>query len=134
MTLRFKIQKPIEHVFGYLTDMDKFSLAHPVISRIDSKSNNDYLVHETLKFGFIPFTFSYPVAIKENKQDHKVTMDATVMKMINILLEFKLTQENGFTIIEENLSFKSILPVKFLLSKVFRKQHALLFENIESLD
>src|SRR5690606_40899548 len=54
-------------VFDYLTDMQKFVLVHPVISKIDSTGQESYLVHETLKFGFVPFSFTYPARSEERR-------------------------------------------------------------------
>ena len=58
MNLIFRVNKPIDTVFDYLTDMQKFVSVHPLISKIDDLSGNNYLVHETLKVGFIPFSFT----------------------------------------------------------------------------
>lgn len=66
MNLIFKIDQTTEIVFDYLTDMQKFVSVHAVISKIDRVSENNYLVHETLKVGFIPFSFTYPVFIEHN--------------------------------------------------------------------
>ena len=57
MKLSFRIHKKSDLVFDYLTDMQKFVSVHPVISKIDNTGQESYLVHETLKFGFIPFSF-----------------------------------------------------------------------------
>jgi hypothetical protein len=34
-------------------------------------------------------------------------------------------------LVEEEINFKSWLPVKWLMKAIFKKQHALLFKNIE---
>jgi carbon monoxide dehydrogenase subunit G len=65
MKLSFKIHNNIDLIFGYLTNMQKFVSVHPVISKIDNTSNKNYLVDETLKFGFIPFSFTYPVTFEK---------------------------------------------------------------------
>ena len=69
MNLIFNIPTPIDTVFDYLTDMQKFASVHPVISKIDIVSKNSYLVHETLMLGFIPISFTYPVTIDQNLND-----------------------------------------------------------------
>ena len=71
MELTFTLTKPADFIFDYLTDMDKFASIHPVISKIDRLGDNRYLVHETLKIGFIPYSFTYPVAIESDAANQK---------------------------------------------------------------
>lgn len=131
MNLSFRLTKTADFVFGYLTDMQKFVSVHPVIFQIDHTAENSYLVHETLKLGFVPFSFTYPVVIEKNEIEKVVKMRATVMKLTKIEMEFVLKTEGDFTIVEEQIQFKSILPVKSIMKSIFRKQHAQLFKNIE---
>ena len=49
MKLTHKVNKPINFVFSYLTDMQKFATVHTVIKKITSRSANEYLTYETLK-------------------------------------------------------------------------------------
>lgn len=137
MNLTFKINKPIETVFEYLTDMQKFASIHPVISKIKFLEANNYLVYETLKVGFIPFSFTYPVSIEANFEDKKVTIKAVVMKFTKIEMNYSLHTENNSiintTIINEKITFKSILPVKSIMATIFKKQHKQLFQNLEAV-
>ena len=131
MELSFKLKKTPDLIFDYLTDMQKFVSVHPVIFQIDRIGNNSYLVHETLKFGFIPFSFTYPVTIEKHEVDKIVIIRATVMKLTKIEMKFVLKTEKDFTVVTENIQFKSLLPVKFIMQSIFRKQHSQLFKNIE---
>jgi len=131
MKLSFRINKNIDLTFDYLTDMQKFVSVHPVIFQIDNTGNESYLVHETLKFGFIPFSFTYPVIIEKNIPDKKVTIRATVFKMTKIEMKFNLKAVNDFTVIDEEINFKSPLPIKFIMQGIFKTQHKQLFKNIE---
>ena len=131
MKLSFKIHKNIDLVFDYLTDMQKFVSVHPVISKIENTSDKSYLVLETFKFGFIPFSFTYPVTIENSILDKIVVIRATVFKLTKIEMKFVLKVDNGRTIIDEEIQFKSPLPVKFIMESIFRKQHDQLFKNIE---
>ncbi len=137
MNLTFKVNQPIETIFEYLTDMQKFSSVHPVISKIKQLGGNNYLVYETLKVGFIPFSFTYPVSVESNFEDKKVIIKAVVMKFTKIEMKYSLHTENNSiinpTIINEIITFDSILPVKPLMASIFRKQHKQLFENIEAV-
>ena len=133
MQLTFNVQQPIEVVFDYLTDMQKFVSVHPVITKIDWLSANKYLVHETLKFGFIPVSFTYPVTIDQNNKDKTIVIRATVMKITKIEMNYKLDRFNGLTTIDETITIKSLLPIQAVMERIFRKQHGLLFQNIEAI-
>jgi len=131
MILKFKIDKSPKLVYDYLTDMTKFVLVHPVITKIDKIGDAEYLIHETLKFGFLPLNFTYPVSIDQNFKEKTVEMNAIVMKLTKIKLKFSITPEDEFAIIEEKISIKSMFPIKSILQSIFRKQHKILFQNIE---
>lgn len=132
MKLSFRIHKNLDFVFDYLTDMSKFVSVHPVISQIDNTGLGSYLVHETLKFGFIPFSFTYPVIVEKNAIEKTIIIRATVFKLTKIEMKFFLKADNDYTIIEEEIDFKSPLPVIFILENTFKNQHRKLFKNIEA--
>lgn len=131
MILKFKIDKSPKFVYDYLTDMTKFVRVHPVITKIDKIGDTEYLIHETLKLGFLPLNFTYPVSIDQNSVEKTMEMNAIVMKLTKIKLKFSITPEDDFTTIEEKISIKSMLPIKSILQSIFRKQHKILFQNIE---
>jgi carbon monoxide dehydrogenase subunit G len=130
MKLTFKINKPVDFVFDYLKDMQKFVSVHPIISKIDSKGGNRYLVYETLKMCFIPFSFTYPVSVESNFKDKTIVMKATVMKFTKIEMTFNVKPDGASSIIEEEINFISLLPFKYLIQLIFKKQHTELFKNI----
>ena len=130
MKLSFRIHKKSDLIFDYLTDMQKFVSVHPVIYRIDNTSDKNYLVHEKLKFGFIPFSLTYPVTVEKNTLDKTVIIRATVFKLTKIEMKFVLKADNDYTIIDEEIKLKSPLPVKFIMESIFKKQHDQLFKNI----
>jgi carbon monoxide dehydrogenase subunit G len=133
MLQTYKIKKSAEFIFEYLTDMQKFASAHPVISKIDSRGQNKFLVYETLKLGFIPFSFTYPVSIESNKEEKRIIMHATVMKINKIEMIYDIKEDNGISVVNEQINFKSILPIKFIMERIFKKQHEQFFENIRNL-
>jgi carbon monoxide dehydrogenase subunit G len=131
MKLSFRIKKNADLVFDYLTDMKKYVSVHPVIFRIDHKGDERYLVHETLKFGFIPFSFTYPVTIEKSVPQKTVIIRATVFRLTKIEMRFVVKADGDYTSIEEEVQFRSPLPVKFAMQRIFRKQHTQLFAAIE---
>jgi len=133
MELTFKLNKTADFVFDYLTDMQKFVLVHPVIYQIDHTGSNAYLVHEKLKFGFIPFSFTYPITVKKNIIDKIVIIRATVFGLTKIEMKFELSLENGFTVVKESIQFKSPFPIKSVMRSIFNTQHKQLFKNIDTI-
>ena len=131
MNLIFKVNATIDVVFNYLTNMQKFAAIHPVITKINSLGNNNYLVYETLKIGFIPISFTYPVNVVQNEIAKKVVIRATVMKVNKIEMIFNLTTKSQATIIEESITFKTFFLLKPIMKSIFKKQHLQLFKNLD---
>ncbi len=131
MKLSFSINATSDFIFDYLTDMQKFASVHPVISKIDKTGIDSYLVHETLTFCGVPFSFTYPVTIESNSIKMLVIMRATVMKFTRIEMTYVIMADKDFTLIEENIQFQSPFPLKSIMQYVFKKQHTQLFKNIE---
>ena len=101
---------------------------------MDNLDNGRYLVHETLKFGFIPFSFKYPATVEKNEKDKRVIIRATVFRVTKIEMHFDLKEDGQYTSIEEKIQFRTFFPVKPIMASVFRKQHNRLFKNIESVE
>ncbi len=130
MQLDHSIKKPVDHVYDYLTDVQKFVSVHPVIYKIEKLANNELLVYEKLKFLFIPIKFTYKATITGNRNLKTVVMLANVKGMAKIQMHFKLEDLSGQTKIKEVVEFKSFLPIKAIMQSVFKKQHQQLFQNI----
>ena len=133
MELTFKLNKTTDFVLNYLTDMQKFASVHPVIYQIDELGKDRYLVHEKLRFGFIPFSFTYPVTIEKSASGEEVIIRATVFKLSKIEMKFVLISDNDRTVVKESVRFKSPFPIQSVMKSVFRKQHAQLFKNMDNL-
>jgi carbon monoxide dehydrogenase subunit G len=130
LVLTFEVKKPIETVFENLTDMQKFVSFHPIIDKIEPVSGNHYFVEETLRFGSISLSFEYFVSINSNLAKKTVEMKATVLKFTKIEMNFVLKSIDGFTRITECIHIKSTFPVKQIISRIFKKQHQILFKNM----
>lgn len=128
MILEHKIKKSADVVFDHLTDMKKFVSIHPIIYKMDDLGNNTYKVYE--KLGFVSFTYS--ATVTGNAQNKTVNIKAVVMKLTHIEMNFTIKSEDDHTLIREIVSFKSPLPVKGIMTKIFEKQHKQLFLNIEN--
>ncbi|KOY87128.1 hypothetical protein AD998_14110 [bacterium 336/3] len=139
MILYYKLNKSIALIYTYLTDMQKFASVHPIISKIEKTNENTYLVYETLRVGFIPFSFTYPVHIQADESTRCVTMKAKVFGMVEIEMMFRLfetlgqsPQDESMTKIEETIKFKSLFPIASFVKSIFKTQHKKLFQNIEA--
>jgi carbon monoxide dehydrogenase subunit G len=133
MILTFRVQRGIDHVFTYLSDMEKFVTVHPVISKIEAISDDTFRVYETLKLGYIPFSFTYPASVTKNPSEKIIVIRATVFRLTRIVIHFRLRTDQTHTIVDEEIVFSSPLPVVFLMKRVFREQHERLFRNIEAI-
>lgn len=133
MKLQFQVNKPLADVFEYLVNAGKFVSVHPIIYKMEPMGNNSYRVYEKLKVFFIPLSFTYPATITGNLQAKSVKIKATVMKMTHIEIDFALAEKNNGTLVTEEVSFKSVLPIKPMMQKIFREQHTQLFANIEKM-
>jgi carbon monoxide dehydrogenase subunit G len=133
MQLFFKVQKPLDFVFNYLTDMQLFASVHPVITRIDHEGNNYYKVFETIQLGPIPVSFTYKAILEFDHSQNKVTIIATVMRFTKIEMYFHLSEQYGCCTINESIQFRSVLPIKGIMKNIFKSQHTKLFGNINNL-
>ena len=132
MHLQFKLNKPIERVFDSLSNADNFVKVHPIIYAMKPLPNGDYLVHEKLKIAFLNIDFTYPCTIQSNKNNKTIAMKAVVKKMVHIQIEFKLSTQNDQTVVNEFISFKSFMPVAFVMGKIYKTHHQKLFQNIQN--
>ncbi len=129
----YNSNKPAAEIFDILADVRKFSAAHPVITRID-RSGNDYIVHETLKIGSMPVSFTYPMIMECRPLEGQVIMIASVAKTVQIRIVFIVRSIGGKTVIEEEINFKPVFPIRLIMGPLFQRQHEKLFRNIELTD
>ena len=125
MILHHTINKPAAIVFEYLSDMQKYVTVHPIIYKISPLGNNRYKVYEKL---ILPFT--YEARVESDIQNKTINISANVMKMVQVHMNFVI-EGNNPSRIKETVTFKSFLPVKAIMAKIFTKQHKQLFLNIE---
>lgn len=133
MLLRFTLTQPADVVFEHLTDVRKFVSIHPVISRMEALGAGRYRVYETLTVGGLPVSFTYRATIAADPAAKTVRIAATVFGLARIQMHFGLFRKGEKTVVEENVTFRSVLPLKPLMEKVFREQHQLLFQNLENV-
>jgi len=131
MELTYSSAKSPAEIIKYLTDMESYVTVSPVVYKIKPLKTNEYLFFEKLRILFLPLKFKYHTTIEHTPSTNLVIQQATVMRFTKIKLEFKVEVQAQKTVITETVTFKTMLPIKFLLRKIFRKQHVLLFQNIE---
>ncbi len=132
MKLNFKLKSSTQKVFSILSDAKQFEKFHPVIFKIDDLGNDNYFIHETLKFLFIPITFTYPAKILSNKEKGMVQMNAVVMKLVKVELNFLIKDFTTYTEVVEDIKINSWLPAHPVMMMIFKKQHGKLFLNIDA--
>lgn len=127
--MTFKVQKDVNIVRDYLSDAEKFVSVHPLIYKMKRLGENKYKVYEKIDVGIIPYRFTYTAifTIDENS----LRIDAQVMGLTKITIQFEFSEIEGYTFITENLKINSILPIKNFMYNLFEKQHQIMFSNIE---
>jgi carbon monoxide dehydrogenase subunit G len=133
LLLNFEVNKPSALVYAHLSDMQKFVSVHPVIYKIERLDTNNYLVFEKLRFGMLTHTFRYTVNVIDNAMDNTIYMKARVMGLVKIELIFCIKREGATTKVSEVITFKTFLPVKRLIGRIFTTHHNALFSNISKL-
>lgn len=131
MKLKFKVNVPESNAFECLSDMQKFCKINPVIHKIKWLKDQDYLIYETLKLGPLPFPFVYPFNIQINTNLKCVDMRATVMKLIKINLKFEISTIFNITNIDETIEVRAFFPLKWLIQRILKTQHSIMFQNLE---
>ncbi len=125
----FKIFTDIAIIKQHLTDVDKFVSVHPLIYKMTDLGHGKYKVHEKIKIGFIHYRFTYKATISQ--RDNIVNIDASIMGLTKLSMQFMLQKEDEGTLVHETLSIKSVLPIKDFMKKLIQEQHQVLFKNIE---
>lgn len=131
MQLTFHVSKSPRQVFSYLADMNRFAEVHPVIERIKVLSDNKYLVFERMNFGPIPFKTKYPLTVQSDEQKMWIHYHAVISGIAHLFLDITLTGDDTRCEVKETIHTRSPVPVAFIVNPIFRKQHAILFENID---
>ncbi len=131
MQLEFKIKKDKKFIIKNLIDADRFVSAHPLIYRMKKVGENKYKVYEKVTFGVIPYYFTYFATILN--RENEVKIDAVVMKLTKISMIILLTEDDTLTTVTETIKIQSPLPIKGFMYALFKKQHKILFQNIENI-
>lgn len=132
MRLHHQLNKTAEQVFDTLTNAQKFVAAHPVITKMQVIGKDKYLVWETLQLGFIPCPCKYAATVVGDSETQKVVMRAKVMKINRIEINLSVEANGTGCVVREEITFRSPLPIKRSMEKIFRKHHTQLFKNIDS--
>ena len=130
LPLSFFVPRSAEFVFDCLTNPVQFVAAHPVIYRMDALGDDRYRVFERLPLGPVTLGFTYEATIKGDAARRRVAMRARVLAVVTIAMEFQLTPAAGGTLVQEQVTFTSWLPVGPAMRGIFRKLHTQLFTNI----
>lgn len=132
--LRFSCNKAQKIILAVLSDMQRFAAVHPIIQRIDALGGDQFRVHETVRFGLIPYSFTYRVERTMDPALPSVRMRATIQGMTTLDMEFMVVPNGSGSLITETVEIRSALPIKGYLRRLLREQHTQLFRNIDALD
>ncbi len=129
MTLDHHVSKSADEVFACLTDAAQFVAVHPVIYRLEALDATRYRVFERLPL--LPFSFTYPATISGLREAGEVRMEATVGGgLVHIGMRFTITPHGAGCVVREDVTFRTWLPVRAVLERLFQRLHRQLFVNI----
>jgi carbon monoxide dehydrogenase subunit G len=123
----------VDEVIAVLGDMQRFAQVHPIIQRIEPLGDQDYLVHLTVSFGPITYSFTYPVVVFVDRDTASVRIEATIQRITRMKMDFKVEPDGSGSKISETVEIRSPLPIKGYLLKLLRTQHTQLFKNMGEL-
>jgi len=132
-TLQFLCSKAPASVLAMLSDMQRFAAVHPIIQRIEPMGGDRYRVHETVRFGPFPYSFTYPVVRTVDTGSPRVRIQATIQGMTTLDMAFLVTPHGSGSRITEIVEVRSPLPIKGYLLRLVREQHTQLFRNFDEL-
>lgn len=128
--ITFKTTKDIPTTIQYLTDVEKFVTVHPLIYKMTDLGENNYKVFEKIKMGILFYRFSYKANITHD--NNSVKINASVMGLTKLTMLFNFLNEGNKTIIKEELTIQSILPIKKFMTNLISKQHQEMFKKINN--
>jgi hypothetical protein len=131
MILNHQLRQPIETVFAYLTDLQKYQSIHPLITKVETLPGDIYRIHE--RFLSSPWIFTYTATMRCDDRDKSVEMNAVIMKYIHVNMNFKLIGDQDGTSVIEKITILAPFPFKNLMEPIFRKEHNRLFINLDAL-
>jgi carbon monoxide dehydrogenase subunit G len=129
--ITFKSNKDIPSIIQYLTNKDKFVSVHPLIYKMIDLGENNFRVFEKIKVGIIYYRFTYKAHITYN--NHSVRIHASVMGLTQLTMEFNFHKVRNETIISEQVTIQSVLPIKNYMTKLIISQHQQMFKNINNV-
>ena len=133
MILNHTIAKPVEQVYPYLSDMEKFVQVHPVVYKVEKIGETEYQFCEKIKIIFIPFDFKYKVNLKSILHNKDVEMHSNVKKGVHLELKFSFLSRNNSTHVEEIILIKSNFFVRLVFQSVIKRVHKKMFKNISEI-
>jgi hypothetical protein len=133
MVLEYNVNQSAEIVIDYLSDIKKFASIHPIIYKTIVLPDKSVHCFEKLPLGPIYFPANYIVKIEVDESHQNVTMTALVMKLIHVHIHFQIVANGASCRVIETVNFRSIFPVNFIMKPIFKKQHRIMFENLNKL-
>lgn len=129
----FQVNQEYYVLFDYLTDMQKYQSLNPAVTKIVDLGNGKYKIYKRLRFAYIPYFFSFPMTLTSNEDKLSINMEATILWLNKLEVGFRMIPMINYTIIEEIATWKSLIPIGCLMENSIKKQHKILFKNINDL-
>lgn len=133
MDLTFHLQASPDHVIEHLAVPHLFASVHPLIERMEPLPDGRVRARERMMIGpwRTPLRFGYIATIETDPAERTVRMSADVFGMARLRFTFRVQPQGSASLVKERAEVSSLLPIHGLINGIIRKQHAILFANIE---
>jgi hypothetical protein len=130
--LSSRFNAPVAKLYPHYNELEKFGNLHPLITKVTPKGNNTFLINENLLLlGFIPMKPEYSAEVIE--KDGKIFYYSKVKKNVDLEISFSFKEENGTTVITEEVKVEGNALVAAILLKTIRKAHSEIFIRLRKL-
>ncbi len=124
------LNAPVEKIFPFFSDMDKFVGVHPVIYKCTCLGGNEYRLFERLSLAFFKISFSYLVTLEKSVINQQVVMYSKIRRGATLRLTFDFTEAKNTTRITETVDFDGPPGISTLFIKFLTRMHNNLIENL----
>ena len=127
----FTVSGAPDEVYAILSDPDRFTAVHPLIHRMRPLGDDHFMVTEYMPLGPVRIPFRYPARITKDPASLGVSIRAVVHYAIRIDMDIHVRSQAPGSQVKETIRIRSWMPGAPFLANFIRKQHALLFQNLE---
>lgn len=127
----------IKTLYEQFRDFQKYGNQHPVMKdvKVVEDKSPDYIEYEineeVLIFGIIKIYPNYKAKVIEIEKYKHLRYTSQVKRNISLIIDLHFTEENGKTLMVENIAVKANIITTIVFFDILKKAHTKLFQNIK---